>query len=224
MFINGSPPRGASARRDTVVHGPHGCSATSIDQLVAPVAVDLRGGHPLTAEEAGLHRVLGVVAGRGTAGGAGSATSRRRPVLRRDVEPARGTRASDIVVAEHGQRRGTRPGGRGSGRTCCRTGTCGRRRWPRRSRRSARRRSRGRAEVEPGQRRRVVGRQPGPDRDPAEPVGRLRVGGLGHLGPEHADLPAGRLAAERPEPPGERPLTGSRLERRRCLAVPGAAA
>ena len=30
VFISGSAPRGPNGRRDTVVHGPHGCSATSM--------------------------------------------------------------------------------------------------------------------------------------------------------------------------------------------------
>ena len=106
-------------------------------QVVAPVAVDLGDRDPAAVDEPRLHRVLGPVAvddrhrrrrvGRPPVGRA----VRRSPRRAHRAAPGPGTSASPSTG-----RRGSHPGGRGSGRTSCRTGTCGRRRWPRRSRRS----------------------------------------------------------------------------------------
>ena len=114
VFI-GDHRRVASTRPPLdVVHGPQGSRATSMRQLLAPVAVDLRRRDPLPGEVPRLHRVLGVV------------TVEERPAPRRD----RRLQPSSVRYSGAASRR---PAGRGPATS--RWPSAGRRRTrPRRAR------------------------------------------------------------------------------------------
>ena len=224
MFISGSPPRGDSSRRVVVVHGPHGAGADVDRQLLAPVAIDLGDRDPATVEIPGLHRVLGVVAiddrHRGTSIGRPAVRRaelglgvERTPRDARQVH-AGGRARAGVVAALAGEVLVERVPEQVRVVGVARDGEAVERRA---------RRTRGRARTTPRQRRRVVGPQPGAHGHPAEAVGRGGVGGLGHLGPEHAQLAVLELTAEGPEPAAQDALAGARLERRRRRRRPGGA-
>ncbi len=141
MFISGSLPRGDSTTGRGRPRAPR--RRGDVDrQLLAPVAVDLGDRHPAPVEEAGLHRVLGVVAVDDRHGGRRVGSTSRPPC---------GTRARRRARPRHpGQ---VHAGGRArAGVVAALAGevliervaeqvACARRRSPRRSRRSAGRRT-----------------------------------------------------------------------------------
>ena len=190
-------------------------------QLLAPVAVDLGDRHPAPVEEAGLHRVLGVVAvhdrhgrsrvGRPAVRGAELGLRvERTPRHPRQVHAGGRARAGveaalagQVLIERVAEQVGVLGVAR-HGEAVDRVDAGHRRRLERHAR----------------QRGGVIGRQPGAHRHPAEPVGWRRVGGLGHLGPEHLQATVHELAAEGPEPAAQDPLAGAGLERRRCRRRP----
>ena len=104
MFINGSPPRGASGRRDTVVHGPHGCSATSIARSSPQYPSTFVTATQRPSRNRGC---IGFSAWyRPTIGTAAPGSALHPSAVRNSgAAPSapRGTRARYIAVAEHGQ-------------------------------------------------------------------------------------------------------------------------
>ena len=216
-------PRGANGRRDTVVHGPHGCSATSIDRSSPQYPSTFVTATQRPSRNRGCigfsawYRLTIATAAPGSALQP-SAVRNSGAVEHGPAAPAPGT----CGRAEHGHR-GSRPGRRGSGRTSCRTGTCRWRRWPRRTvdrvhagAGAGRNNVRANVAVSYVASHVRTGTQPSPSGGRGSAVLPSR--------PRRRSSAIGGLAPERPEPRLQDLVTGPRFERQRPAAVRGGGA